>query len=614
MRSHPITIRGLCAVLLAMVATIACDAAVDTAPCVSEDVSCEPRSVNQGVLAPSFGVPAASGYTPPETHGVENLLENGATGLRPGSPVHIVLRGIVQPGSFRCELHGFARTSAYREDEIRFWMNLEDDEPLPSVEELVRFFTQYDYAPPSRVVGNLALVHGGLSTDSTLYVSCYADYRVTEYILGTGPSVVTVVYHRVSGTDSYTLYSHLDPVLDDPEATKVTRDQHAVWLAGLVQHATTTGGPIVEGREAVVFLAPVAAQHWSISTEAWKVTGQWDLQMGEDGTVNAVRYGFPEGDPEQTQTLANLKSRVTTAAASDAAAGQRIANVSGLTQYYRDIGAYDDITPDDGMDNPFTPAQPPPVPACANGTAVANPGTNLGLVSDCSNLLVAKGALRGTATLNWSKDLAIGSWEGVTTSGTPSRVTEVDLSSESLSGTIPAELGTLFELTDLDLSSNSLTGGIPHELGWLFNLEELRLSGNSLTGCIPVALKNVATNDLSSLNLLYCAPPAPGNLSAGTATQASVPLSWDAVSNASKYRVEYFLRWSSGWVVDTETLTTTSQTVDELECDSAYQFKVSAYGSGTTYAAAWSEPSATLVVDFVAETFECVSPEFDEES
>ena len=172
----------------------------------------------------------------------------------------------------------------------------------------------------------------------------------------------------------------------------------------------------------------------------------------------------------------------------------------------------------------------------------------------------------------------------------------------------------MFELTTLDLSSNSLTGSIPRELGLLFNLEELRLSGNSLTGCIPVALKDVATNDLSSLNLLYCAPPAPGNLSAGTVTPAGLLLSWDAVANASKYRVEYFLRWSSGWVIDTDTLTTTSHTVDELECDSAYQVRVSAYGSGTTYAAEWSEPSATLVVDFVTETSECVSPEFDEES
>ena len=223
------------------------DAPRNTAPCTSEDISCEPRSVNQGVLGPSFGAPAASGYTPPGAQSVEGLLEKGATGFRPESPVHIAFRGIAQPGSFRCESHGFARTNAYREGEIRYLMSLEDDEPLPSMEELIRFFTQYDYSSPSRVARDLALVHGGLSTDSTLYVSCYADYRVAEYILGTGPSVVTVVYHRVNGTNSYAVYSQLDLLLDDLETPKVTRDQHDVWLAGIVQHATTTGSPIIEG-------------------------------------------------------------------------------------------------------------------------------------------------------------------------------------------------------------------------------------------------------------------------------------------------------------------------------------------------------------------------------
>ena len=87
-------------------------------------------------------------------------------------------------------------------------------------------------------------------------------------------------------------------------------------------------------------------------------------------------------------------------------------------------------------------------------------------------------------------------------------------------------------------------------------------------------------------------------------------LSWDAVSSASKYRVEYRLRSARDWTVDDETLTTTSHTVDELECDSAYQFRVSAYGSGTTYAAEWSEPS-TILSEI---TGECTAPEFDEES
>ncbi len=98
-------------------------------------------------------------------------------------------------------------------------------------------------------------------------------------------------------------------------------------------------------------MAPMGA-HNAIAIEAWQVVAQWDLQTDDEGTVNAVRYGTFEGDPEHTQTLANLKSRVTTAATSDSFANSRIGNVSGLTQYYRDIGAYGDITPDDGGPHP----------------------------------------------------------------------------------------------------------------------------------------------------------------------------------------------------------------------------------------------------------------------
>ena len=137
---------------------------------------------------------------------------------------------------------------------------------------------------------------------------------------------------------------------------------------------------LVEGRESVVFLAPMGA-HGAIAIEGWQVVAQWDLQTDDAGTVNAVRYGTSEGDPEHTQTLANLKSRVTTAAADDEFADDRIANVSGLTQCYRDIGAYGDITPDDGETMTFTPSQPPavyaPAPASLTATASGEEGADL---------------------------------------------------------------------------------------------------------------------------------------------------------------------------------------------------------------------------------------------
>ena len=127
---------------------------------------------------------------------------------------------------------------------------------------------------------------------------------------------------------------------------------------------------------------------------------QWDLQT-VDGTVNAVRYGVIEGDPEHTQTLAALKTRITTGADSDAFADDRIANASGLNSYYRTMGAYGDIDPSDGATTTFTPASPPAAMTCAGGTAVTDPDEHRALVHDCEVLLDAKSELAGTATLNW---------------------------------------------------------------------------------------------------------------------------------------------------------------------------------------------------------------------
>ena len=90
-------------------------------------------------------------------------------------------------------------------------------------------------------------------------------------------------------------------------------------------------------------------------------------------------------------------------------------------------------------------------------------------------------------------------WYGITCSN--GSVTELRLSGNSLSGSIPSELGRLTNLTTLDLAFNSLSGSIPSELGSLINLTELNLSDNSLSGSIPpelgslINLTNLYLND-----------------------------------------------------------------------------------------------------------------------
>ena len=578
-------------------------------PCA--DGGCEPRSISTiDFFASAITGRGAAALA--ETPTVEETLEMGVDSAG-ASPVHIAIRGTAQEGSTRCEWRGIARTAEQREQAIRFWLELDADDDLPSAAEVERRFMEelrrINPVYPKTVGMNFrALALGGLSTDY-LFLTCYVDYTVHEYILGSGPTgaeTLSVSYDQRGEARSYDLYRQAHGAGEFGDEEAMTEAEYADYRSQIAFSVEMVLSLVLEGRESVLFLAPMGA-HQAIAVEAWQVVAQWDLQTDDGGTVNAVRYGVSEHNPESSQTFTNLEDRVNTAAEDDEFADERMENVDELDDYYEEIGAYDDITPDDGETTTFTPAQPPSVPSCANGTAVTDPSVNRVLVHDCEVLLDNKDTLAGTASLDWAADSAITSWEGVTTGGTPSRVTELDLPSKSLTGSIPAELGTLFELTTLDLSGNSLTGEIPAELGLLENLVELSLSGNTLTGCIPVALEDVATNDLSTLGLLYCAPPAPESLSAGSPGEVSIPLTWDAVSNTSKYRVEYRLRGPNDWTTDDDTLTATTHTVDELVCESPYQFRVSAYGSGTTYAADWSEASGILSET----TGTCVAPEFD---
>ncbi len=148
---------------------------------------------------------------------------------------------------------------------------------------------------------------------------------------------------------------------------------------------------------------------------------------------------------------------------------------------------------------PDTEAEAPDIAACATGRAVSNPRANAALVEDCKTLLQVRHAVAGPEGLNWSVDRSIREWEGVVVGGSPLRVIELRLSSRSLRGQIPAELGKLTELRVLDLTQNELTGRIPTELARLTRLRELNLGANDVTGALPAELARL--NSLERLNL-----------------------------------------------------------------------------------------------------------------
>ena len=84
-----------------------------------------------------------------------------------------------------------------------------------------------------------------------------------------------------------------------------------------------------------------------------------------------------------------------------------------------------------------------------------------------------------------------------------------------------------------------------------------------------------ASRDLSTA----CPPPTPTGLEVTGTTQSSVSLDWDDKTGVSKYRVRY------GQV--TRETPNSSYRVPGLSSGTTYTFRVSAYGDGSTYEAAW---------------------------
>ena len=254
--------------------------------------------------------------------------------------------------------------------------------------------------------------------------------------------------------------------------------------------------------------------------------------------------------------------------------------------------------------------------ACSDERVAPNVGSNSGLVSDCIALLTAKDMLRGTASLNWGAETAITDWTGIKVTGTPSRVTVLDLSMRGLDGSIPPGLGSLTGLDILSLDNNRLTGAIPPQLGsltnlrflylyknrltggipaelgslaslntmWLFNnhltgsipaeledlanLERLGLDNNQLTGCVPPELQDVPENDLGRLGLQDCAVPGSVSIPTVTAGDESLDVSWTAPSEdggsaITRYKIRYKRSADSSWT-DGGTATTTDTPISGL--------------------------------------------------
>lgn len=253
-----------------------------TAPCSRRDLS-------HTDLFPILGGGAAS---IPEQATVEEVLEQGLR-LAESSPVHLAFRGTAGAASIRCDWRGVARTVTQREEAIRFWLGLDASIALPPAAELERIFMAVlddldPLYPESTRASFRALARGGMSKDY-LFLSCYVDYTVAEYLLGAGPGSLTVVYDRLGESMAYELYARAHTAGEFGDEPLGSPAQFALANDLMVWAAEQRLAAVLGGRESVVFVAPLGA-HNAIAIEAWLAVDQWDLQTDEDDdTVHAVR-------------------------------------------------------------------------------------------------------------------------------------------------------------------------------------------------------------------------------------------------------------------------------------------------------------------------------------
>ena len=255
----------------------------------------------------------------------------------------------------------------------------------------------------------------------------------------------------------------------------------AGWGAESDQAAVTTGACNRDPEFAS------STYSFSIASNAATSTAVGAVSATDPDTGDTVSYSITEGNEEGKFAIGSSTGEVTVAGALDPEA---------VAFYVLTVEASDE----NGGTATATVGISLILAECSNGTVVLRPGDNPGLVRDCSLLLAARDTLAGDGSLNWSADLLMSSWQGVTVNLPPSmRVQRLLLTDAGLTGSIPAALGGLDDLRRLDLDDNMLTGGIPSELGRLSKLDQLYLFDNQLSGGIPSELGSLTNLKYLSL-------------------------------------------------------------------------------------------------------------------
>ena len=329
------------------------------------------------------------------------------------------------------------------------------------------------------------------STDATLI-----GLSLSDIDFGTFAPTTTSYTAKVGNSVSQTTVS---PTVNHSGASYVIK----------LDGASETDGVIALGVGSNVITIEVTAQDGQ-ATRTYTVTVTRAAEPSSDATLSSLTLSgmdFGTFIPSTTSYRARVASETTETAVTPTvnhSAASYAIKLGGVTDADGVVSLSEganvitvEVTAEDGeTTQTYTVTVVRGASPCVSEGAISD-STNTGLVSDCDALLAVKDALAGTATLNWSADTSIASWEGLTLLGTPERVAGLNLSYKSLDGEIPAELGDLSMLATLNLRSNQLSGGIPGSLSRLTRLIYLNLHSNDLSGDIP----NLSTTMLEELYL-----------------------------------------------------------------------------------------------------------------
>ena len=210
----------------------------------------------------------------------------------------------------------------------------------------------------------------------SILINCYANVRVNEYILGQGPSRLTVLVSFHHYWHGYYAEWAADENTTEQVVVERLRTAHEIIL----EEGFERTGEGIYGREVILFVGP----GHSHAHEVWEVFATWYVQRREDGTVIVVhphRDDWKGARPEKyrehlsaleidlprfkTEVLAAHQARVTEYGgritsvdeperAEGVALPQLISDIHSLGGFMVNTGAFDH------PDGP--PAQPPPVP------------------------------------------------------------------------------------------------------------------------------------------------------------------------------------------------------------------------------------------------------------